>query len=556
MNGLKKIVYMLCAAILLLAQPGLVLAKDDKEPRVLIIYSAEGCKTVSPQTRIMDSLTGHFSAKTDLISDCDLSKIDFRSYTHLIYMGLEKKQLPAGFIKQLNDFSGPALWMGQNIEQGGKRYAFAKTEGETLIESATMTASGASFQFAEERLAISIGKTTANLVLLEGRNAKGEDVPLLVKKGQSYYLGLESLFNPAGYFLGEALFDFFDRQPGRTYKSLRLEDVHPKTDPDNLREIADYLKEQKVPYMITLIPVYVDPKTHTETHLSDSPKLVKVLREMQKSGASIVLHGYRHQYKQEETGEGFEFWDVEHDRPVMQDQDEKALKEKDFSSRADFDKHVKKGTAFEKKYIKNAMERGIQELTAHKLYPLAFEAPHYAMSEQGYELLAEHFSTYVGQTQLTNETWQSQFSPLYTSKPEFLRGMKVIPETIGYVSADDPKSIRGMLDKADTLAKFSDGHIAGFYHPYLGPEKLKQLVAGLQQIPKAEWLDLKQFDNQVSYGDVTIKSTAGKVDVKKKRISSEYEKKLMIRSYMPWAGGMIVVVAGVIYWWFERKKQE
>ena len=42
---------------------------------------------------------------------------------------------------------------------------------------------------------------------------------------------------------------------------LRLEDVHPVADINQLKEIAELLKEKQIPYMITVIPVYTDPQT-------------------------------------------------------------------------------------------------------------------------------------------------------------------------------------------------------------------------------------------------------------------------------------------------------
>lgn len=55
-------------------------------------------------------------------------------------------------------------------------------------------------------------------------------------------------------------------------------------------------------------------------------------------------------YRSSETGEGFEFWNVENDRPIYQED----------------------------------------------------EAPHYAISQQGYEVVAKHFSSYIGRLQLTD----------------------------------------------------------------------------------------------------------------------------------------------------------
>ncbi|WP_130860209.1 DUF2334 domain-containing protein [Gracilibacillus phocaeensis] len=61
-----------------------------------------------------------------------------------------------------------------------------------------------------------------------------------------------------------------------------------------------------MPYLVAVIPVYTNEEGQTK-HLLDSPKLAKTLKYMQDNGASMVLHGYEHQYLSSETGEGFEF---------------------------------------------------------------------------------------------------------------------------------------------------------------------------------------------------------------------------------------------------------
>ena len=88
--------------------------------------------------------------------------------------------------------------------------------------------------------------------------------------------------------------------------------------------------------MVAVIPIYTDPESG-ETHtFADSPELLKTLKEMQRDGGSIVLHGYTHQFRSSETGEGFEFWDVENNTPIYSPADEPFIlqKEENFASKA------------------------------------------------------------------------------------------------------------------------------------------------------------------------------------------------------------------------------
>jgi len=551
---LGKIISLLLV-MLFMVNVGVVHASDRKEPDVLIITSDENAKDPAG-SRILNILVGHFTEHITTIKDTELEKVDTQNYTHILYMGLHEKQLSKELIKKLTEFAGPVFLIWKNSEQLQKRFDFFEIEGEILVHAAHLESNGAEQKFEAKLLAEKVQLRKGAETLVSGTDLNGMDQPIIIKKGNSYYYALDSLFNPNDYFLSEALFDFFDAEPSEKHqKYLRLEDIHPKADADQLMEIAKFLNEKKIPYMIALIPVYIDPNTKKEMHLKDAPKLVKTLKYMQDHGGSVILHGYRHQYRHMETGEGFEFWDVDRDRPILQSRDELPQTRKDFSSDQAYEAFIKKGKQFEDKYVKEAIRNGLQETTAHKLYPLAFEAPHYAMSEEGYQILSQYFSTYVGQVQLSNDTWKQGYAPLYTSTPSFFNGMRLIPETVGYVMSDDPQSIPNMEEKGNNLIPFSDSMVGGFYHPYLGIKRLKELVASFERIPNTEWLDLKELDNKVSIDDIHIESSQGKVKVDKNIVSSDYEEKRVISASIPWVIAVIFLISLILIWFSHRHEK-
>lgn len=236
---------------------------------------------------------------------------------------------------------------------------------------------------------------------------------------------------------------------------------------------------------------------------------------MQAHGGSIVLHGYTHQFRSSETGEGFEFWDVEYNLPIYHDPDTPFVLKtrKDFANDALYEQYLASLKAFERKYIKTRVTRGIQELVNYGLYPLAFEAPHYTMSQHGYQVVAEHFSTYVGQLQLGDKNWEIMTTAPYITYPSFLDGMVLLPETLGYVRPEDPESIEKMVKRAYEYKLTRDGMVAGFYHPYLGVEPFVELLSELEKIPNVSWIDLKQLNNLVQAEHVQIKTEQGQMIV-------------------------------------------
>jgi uncharacterized protein YdaL len=328
-----------------------------------------------------------------------------------------------------------------------------------------------------------------------------------------------------------------------------LEDVHPKVDAQQLREQAEYLKDKNIPYMVAVIPIYTNKDGET-IHFSDSPQLLNTLKYMQENGASIILHGYKHQYRSSETGEGFEFWDVENDRPIYQEDEVPAKKQSDFLTEQEYQEFIKSGEEFERGYIEEAITKGVSELVEQGLYPLGFEAPHYAISQQGYEVVAKHFSSYIGRLQLTDQTYQSEYQPTYVSQPSFLHGMTVYPETLGFIEEGDKQAFSAMEERVRVLFNYRQAYISAFYHPYLGLDGLKKVVSILESVEQATWLDLKEENNQVQIKDYLITSQKGQVRVNHTDVSqlNTHKKQLM---YYGIAG--IVVFVGILVLFFKKR---
>ena len=111
--------------------------------------------------------------------------------------------------------------------------------------------------------------------------------PLIVQHETSYYVATPNLFDWMSHYVGEMLFSYFSQNQRKIKLKLiyALRMFTPQRDINQLKEIAELLKEKKMPYMITVIPVYKDPDTGKIIHLKDKPELVDLLRSMQDDGA-------------------------------------------------------------------------------------------------------------------------------------------------------------------------------------------------------------------------------------------------------------------------------
>lgn len=509
------------------------------DSNVLVIFSLSD-EEQWKEVRILDAVIGQFEDRHKLIQDKDVNPKDIENASQIIYFGAGKISIPSEIKQSLNNFEGNLYAIGHNSEQLNQKLSWFDVDDESLINHIEFSQKEMVQELSEERIVYNID-TPEETVWMSAFYDEQETVPLVTERNGDYYFTAQSLFTPVDGALSESLLDFFNTEEDGFTRYLRLEDIHPMANADQLREQAEYLKEKNIPYMIAVIPVYTNDSGEL-MHLSDSPDLVKTLKYMQENGASIVLHGYRHQYRSSETGEGFEFWDVENDRPIYQEAMEEPKFREDFRSNEEYDNFIKQGLQFEKEYIQNAIQKGIEELVAHGLYPLAFEAPHYAMSEQGYEILSQHFSSYVGRLQLTNSTWESEYTPISSSSPSFLYGMTTFPETVGFINQNDEHAVLEMQEQIENMQYYNRSYISAFYHPYLGLDGLKEVVKSLESVESATatWFDLKKEDTFVQVNDIKIESKNGEIEVTKPFFSSEYEKKLKLKQ------SLIYVVPGII----------
>lgn len=494
--------------------------KINPDANVLVVFSTEDWE-IDENIRLLDLSIGHFSDKIEYKNIHYLEKNDLEDKTHLFYYGHVKEKLSPDISDIFSSFEGPTMAISYNTEQLGEKYSFLKVGEEKTITRIDYLGDKEKTREIDPNIVFEAILDDGAEVLVQGDGEQGI-FPLIMRNGKNYYLASDSFDRPYSAYFSQALNVFFDAEPvEKTPAYIRLEDVHPLSDPGRLRAAAEELAKREIPYMIAVIPVYTDPETGRRYHFEDQREVLKVLKYMQNNGGSVILHGYTHQFRDSETGEGFEFWDVENQMPIYHGPKDKVerLSEDDFESAEEYEAHMTKNRAFERKYIEERLTRGVQELANYGLYPLAFEAPHYTLSQYGYEVVSEYFSTYVGQVQLSDKEWEIMDTTPYASKPAILKGMTLLPETIGYVQPDEENPVDDMMKSADYYQVTDGGMIGAFYHPYLGLEGLQEVLDEMETIENIDWIDLKEMNNTVVVDNVNIQSGNGEVKAKVKKIS-------------------------------------
>lgn len=464
----------------------------SRTDNVLIVYDSKKETAYNRDIlNIMRTLLGRFSSDIKLLklSNYD-GEINKNYYSHIFILGINENSYDndnktKNLISSLNLYKGTICWLGYGIENllEHKKYNLDYIGKTNNIVSVNYR--GKSYNL-EEHYIFNIveSKDTSNKVI-GSINDTLNKYPYIINDKNLFYVSKLDLDGVLFYIFCDSLNDIFNIKrfdKGRIF--VRIEDVHAFRDPKGLVNIADYLSSKDIPFTIALIPAYVNPKNHKITTLSESPEIVKAIKYMQDKGGTVILHGYTHQYKKEEvSGEGYEFWDGKKDEPLKENM---------------------------KIFVKDRVLSGLRVCIENGIYPLAFEAPHYAMESDGYKELKKYFSTYMGQHQNNNKKFSTNTYPYIIRDTEEFNIL--IPENLGYIDPEDKftfQHIKENLDKLSIVRGFSGGF---FFHSYLNIEYLKNTIEYLEK-QNIEFMNLRDFNNWVKVDEIQIRNNGDEIIV-------------------------------------------
>lgn len=268
---------------------------------------------------------------------------------------------------------------------------------------------------------------------------------------------------------------------------VRIEDVHAKRDPADLLAAADYLQSKNIPFIFTLIPVYVNPETNETIYISHDQEFQETVRGLIARGGVPILHGYTHQ-NTDETAVDYEFWNGPDGGPL----------------------------ATGPEFAGERVLRGLSECFLVDVFPLAWTTPHYAASQVDYASLRNYFTTVVERRQPIDRLGSDQFFPY----PIFsdMHQQIIFPESLGYVQPQAGRDAPAILKDAQNTLVVRDGWGSFFFHTFLDIQLLKDVVEGLEKLGY-HWVSLAEYNNKVSAGDTVIVSGTGEV---KLELKSQY----------------------------------
>jgi len=487
---------------------------DDR--RTLVLYDdGRRLRPNPPATQVAEEAQADAIHTANLVSRATAWKMlpaadyrpgDLNAYQAIVYVGtVYDAQLPKAFLDDVSQTKLPVVWMGNNIWQLFERTpSLAGKWGWTWEPFREDTVTTVSYRDTELRRDPNAGVGVVGIkatspkatVLAQAKSAEGVVSPWAVHSGSFTYVAETpySYVGPGDRYLAVAdilLKVLTPEAPERRRALVRIEDVGPRTPPAEIRAVTDYLSGHGVPFSLAVYPYYADPRGDanggkpTFARLVDNPDLVAALKDAAARGATLVLHGYSHQYSDVPnpysgtSGADYEFYRATVDHadnvrvggPLPEDSPE-WFRDRIATALAEFDRV------------------GLPR-------PDSFEFPHYGGSAVDYQEAGRIFATrydrgsyYAGQCDggqcgRTDVSYREVYGQFFPYPVRDVYGTVVVPENVGNVAPakfnqHGARTADDIIADAKTHQVVTDSVVSFFYHPFLGAGDLRKVVEGIE----------------------------------------------------------------------------
>ncbi|MBA4312801.1 MAG: hypothetical protein C0417_09245 [Chlorobiaceae bacterium] len=461
------------------------LASEAK--KVLILFEGQDTPNnyARGDARQLAMLLGHFKVEYKIEGVESYKSNEMKNYDITFFIGFSKRyDPPEKFLREAYSPDKMLVWMNTGMEYFDSKYDLAKKYGfkferlDTVSNYDIVTAGGRDFTKGEPNINIInvLRNDDVDVIATAFSTATGREVPYIIRVENFMYIA-DSPFASATetdryIYFADMLHDLLGQPHAEIHRALlRIEDVTVFENPERLRDVADALNSKDVPFLVGVVPFYVDPDRGLRVSLSDKPEMVDALRYMVSRGATIVMHGITHQY-QGTTATDFEFWDASTNRKLNEDS---------------------------KVYVEKKMKMGLEEFWKNNLYPLVWETPHYMASQDDYPIFAKYFSTAMEQRCVLDDPDYSQYFPYIIERDLF--GQRLLPENLGYIPLDENReveeeAVQKLLKGAKMQLAVRDGFASAFIHSFIDIEYIEEYVDGVKKLGYT-FIDVKELNLRV-----------------------------------------------------------
>jgi uncharacterized protein YdaL len=280
--------------------------------------------------------------------------------------------------------------------------------------------------------------------------------------------------------------------------AVRLEDVSPVSDPVVLRQFADYLSAQGVPFQVGVIPTYTDPKgvftggVARTISLRNAPTVVAALKYMQSKGGVLVQHGDTHQYStvanpyNAVTGDDFEFYQAKCSSTPNPPYAFETCRSTSWV------RLLGPLPGDSQSWAAGRVTTGRNQFTiAGITAPAIFETPHYSATAADYRGMRQVYATryerelMFGGLIRSGGSSSNVFGQFFPYSVTDVYGGKVLPENLGNYEPDlynnnPPRNAQDIVDNAVANLAVTQSVASFFFHPDYPLSELSTVVIGIK----------------------------------------------------------------------------
>jgi len=455
------------------------------ETRVLVVYSIDPSTGAGENWGLPSflNLLGHFDCEVTSLAAGDYREGEIESQDVFVYLGLGAGlDLPEALVADIYDTDKTVCWIGSDLEQLVARFSLGRYGFRLHPPRPDARYARVLYQaHALRRRALPLARLEVlqpNVCSILARAVSREDeIPYAVRSGRLWYfpeIPLLEIDEEGVYLL---LCDQLHEILGQPHPEARtallcITGVTSESDPFALEALTRYLRSQRLPFAISVVPVFRDPANKADVPLSARRTVVGVLRGAQQAGAAIVAHGLTHQ-RSGRSGYEAEFWDVHRDRPL------------DSWTPAD---------------TRRAVQTSVGELVHCGLFPLAWATPAGRASENDYREIARSFSTVWERRLASDGAPAPQVFPFLIERDTY--GQRVIPDNLPLLRGEGTE-VETVLEQARAQQIVPDSWVTAAIAPGAPVESVRLLIAGLREMG-CRFADLRQISSWTKVDSLQI----------------------------------------------------
>lgn len=416
-----------------------------KEKKALIVFSGDEFQAGYNDSQKINTYLRHFDYKADLISESQYKADLMNGYDAVFYMGSQNNSINKDFINDSIETDKKLIWLNEGLERLPKGFLSSKgvsiakeTDCENIYYKNIILPKN------DKKLnLLKVTDNKKNIIYASAILSKYKKSPYILNSKNFWYVAdnpLNKAKEGSAYLaFADILHNVLDDHSQERIAVVRIDGINPKTSSEKLQTIVDFLYFSRIPFAISVTPVYKKSLKSEKVYLHDKQKLIKVLKDCQKKDGQIILNGYTHQLNGE-TGKDVEFWDFKREDRQIPD-------------------------------TENRVKLALAEMKKSGFKAIIWQTPYYMATDKDHQIFRNYFADVF-------ERGTEPPSPYLIRENNY--GQKVLPENLGYVAYEKTPQKETITERAWRMQVVRDAYVGFAIQDGISTESLVKIIRRMQ----------------------------------------------------------------------------